>query len=67
MGQSKPFSAADDNAWLSHLVETMEHAEQMHDEPCQKAVLSATLARLQRPAIGPRNTIRRGKLFELPF
>ena len=65
MGQSQPFSAIDDNAWLSNLVETFVRAEQLHDEPCDPAVSAATMARLQRPAV-PRGvvTARHAKLLE---
>jgi hypothetical protein len=58
MGQHQPFSAADDKAWLSNLVDTFARAEQIHDEPCNAAVRAAAMARLQRPA-----TSRRGAPF----
>lgn len=69
MGQSQPFTAADDTMWLSKLVGTFERAEQLHDEPCDQALVSAALARLQRPAMPVRrpNGGRRTELLELSF
>jgi hypothetical protein len=69
MGQRQPFSAADDTMWLSRLVGTLERAEQLHDEPCDKALLSAAMARLQRPAatVARPSGARRAELLELSF
>ncbi len=67
MGQRQPFSAADDNAWLSNLVDTFVRTEEMHDEPCSQAALSAAMNRLQRPALRPSNTSRRAEVLELSF
>ncbi|WP_398482813.1 hypothetical protein [Tardiphaga sp.] len=69
MGQGQPFTAADDTMWLSKLVGTFERAEQLHDEPCDKALLSAAMARLQRPAatVARLGGTRRVELLELSF
>lgn len=67
MGQRQPFSAADDNAWLSRLVDTMDRVERMHDEPCDEVLMSAALAHLQRPATAPGHGTRSGNLLELSF
>lgn len=69
MGQGQPFTAADDTMWLSKLVGTFERAEQLHDEPCDQALLSAAMARLQRPAAPVRRPkgVRRAEMFELSF
>jgi hypothetical protein len=55
--------------WLSKLVGTFERAEQLHDEPCDKALLSAAMARLQRPAatVARLGGTRRVELLELSF
>jgi hypothetical protein len=68
MGQRQPFTAVDDTAWLSDLVDTMERAEKLHDEPCDPALMSAAMARLQRPAAARRPKSRAGtNAFELSF
>lgn len=69
MGQHQPFAAADDMVWLSKLVGTFERAEQLHDEPCDKALLVAAMARLQRPAAPMQRSksTRRAELLELSF
>lgn len=68
MGQSQPFTATDDTMWLSGLVGTFERAEQLHDEPCDPAILSAAMARLQSPAASVRRPNgRRTKVLELSF
>lgn len=67
MGQREPISAADNNAWLSNLVDTFARAEQMHDEPCSPAVISAAMARLQRPALRRPKMSRRVEVLELSF
>lgn len=68
MGQHQPYSAADDNAWLSDLVDTFARAEQIHDEPCNAAIRAAAIARLQRPAIArPSVSVRRIALLEPTF
>lgn len=67
MGQRQPFPAADNPGWLSSLVETFARTEEMHGEPCSPAVLSAAMARLQRPAAVRRQTARRAELLELSF
>jgi len=67
MGQRQPFSAADDSAWLSHLVDTMDRVEQMHDEPCDEVLMSAMMARLKSPATTFGDMTRSGDLLELSF
>lgn len=67
MGQHQPFSAADDTAWLSNLVDTFARAEQINDEPCNPAVLEAAMARLQRPASRRLHSSRRGEFLQLSF
>lgn len=67
MGQSQPFSVANDDAWLSDLVDTMERTEQLHDKPCNQVDVAAAMARLQRPANMRRAVVRRGKFSELAF
>lgn len=67
MGQLQPFSAPDDSAWLSGLVDALDRVEQMHDEPCDKALLVDAMARLRRPAAPRRDTTRRNKVLELSF
>lgn len=68
MGQHQPFLAADDTAWLSGLVDTFARVDEMHDEPCSPAVVSAAMARLQRPSEMRRlNTPRRVKFLESSF
>jgi len=68
MGQRQPFSATDDNAWLSNLVDTFERTEQLHDESCSPAVVAEAMCRLQRPAAPRRlKSRRRTELLELSF
>lgn len=64
MGQQQPFSAADGTMWLSSLVETFERTEQLHREPCDRAVVSAAIERLKRPAGARRQVVRKAEMFE---
>ena len=67
MGQGQPFAASDDFAWLSGLVDTFERTEQLHDEQCDPAIVSAAIARLQCPATLRRDGTRRAEVLELSF
>lgn len=68
MGQRQPFSATDDNAWLSNLVAAFARTEELRSQPCSAVVLSAAMVRLQRPAAVRRPQIaRRSDVLELSF
>ncbi|QUS39691.1 hypothetical protein RPMA_13220 [Tardiphaga alba] len=67
MGQHQPFSAADDNAWLSSLVDTFEQTEELSGQQCDPAALAAVMARLQSPTPARRNLSRRAEVLQLSF
>ncbi|UGV26368.1 hypothetical protein E0H22_12115 [Rhodopseudomonas boonkerdii] len=68
MDQRQPFSATDDNTWLSDLIAGFARTEELRGQSCSPAIISAAKARLERPANVRRSqTAHRAELLELSF